>query len=94
MYRCDLFLSIPARVFRIQADYGNGWMLPELHMVHAQLFLLGCFDQRHAGKVLFLGLFVLVLCCAAMSQARVETDIDKLWVQGQFDGDTRSRRCY
>ncbi|GAB6028772.1 hypothetical protein CHUAL_004588 [Chamberlinius hualienensis] len=45
------------------------------------LFIAGCFIQRHAGKVLFVGLLVLSTFCVGLKSATLETDVEKLWVE-------------
>ena len=47
------------------------------------LFHLGRFVQRHAGKVLFVGLLVLSTFCVGLKSASVQTDVEKLWVEGE-----------
>jgi len=47
-----------------------------------RLFGLGCFIQRHAGKVLFLGILLLSLCCVGLKTAALETTVERLWVEG------------
>ncbi|KAK2149885.1 hypothetical protein LSH36_433g03015 [Paralvinella palmiformis] len=46
-----------------------------------QLFNLGCFIQKHCGKVLFLGLLLLSLCCVGLKTASLETNVERLWVE-------------
>ncbi|XP_013398571.1 protein patched homolog 1 isoform X2 [Lingula anatina] len=52
-----------------------------------QLFNLGCFIERHCGKVLFVGLLLLCLCCIGLKTATIETNVEKLWVEegGRLD---------
>lgn len=45
------------------------------------LFHLGRFVQRHAGKVLFVGLLVLSTFCVGLKSASIQTDVEKLWVE-------------
>ena len=47
------------------------------------LFHLGRFVQRHAGKVLFVGLLVLSTFCVGLKSASIQTDVEKLWVEGK-----------
>ena len=55
------------------------------------LFQLGRFVQRHAGKVLFVGLLVLSTFCVGLKSATVQTDVEKLWVEGtSLSSPTRS----
>ena len=42
----------------------------------------GRFVARHAGKVLFVGLLVLSTFCVGLKSATVQTDVEKLWVEG------------
>ncbi|KAK3091489.1 hypothetical protein FSP39_020198 [Pinctada imbricata] len=45
------------------------------------LFKIGCFLQLHCGKVLFLGLLSLSLCCIGLKEAKIETNVENLWVE-------------
>jgi len=49
-----------------------------------RLFRLGCFIQTHAGKVLFLGVLLLSLCCVGLKTATLETSVERLWVEGKL----------
>ncbi|KAJ4449051.1 hypothetical protein ANN_00446 [Periplaneta americana] len=46
-----------------------------------QLFQLGCFLHRHAGKVLFVAILVLATFCVGLKSAQVHTRVDQLWVE-------------
>lgn len=50
----------------------------------ALLFSLGCHIQRHCGKVLFIGLLVFGALSVGLRVAAIETDIEQLWVEGEF----------
>lgn len=50
----------------------------------ALLFTLGCWIQRHCGKVLFVGLLVFGALAVGLRVASIETDIEQLWVEGKF----------
>lgn len=39
--------------------------------------------ERHCGKVVFLGLLLLSLCCVGLKTATLETKIEDLWVEGK-----------
>ena len=54
------------------------WQLQE------RLFAIGCFIQLHAGKVIFLGLLLLSLCCVGLKAASLETKVENLWVEGTY----------
>lgn len=45
------------------------------------LLKVGCFIQRHCGKVVFLGLLLLSLCCVGLKTATLETKMEDLWVE-------------
>lgn len=45
------------------------------------MFSIGCFIQLHCGKVLFLGLLLLSLCCIGFKLVKFETDVEDLWVE-------------
>lgn len=49
----------------------------------ALLFTLGCWIQRHCGKVLFVGLLVFGALAVGLRVASIETDIEQLWVEGK-----------
>lgn len=50
----------------------------------ALLFTLGCWIQRHCGKVLFVGLLVFGALAVGLRVASIETDIEQLWVEGKL----------
>ncbi|XP_069128023.1 protein patched homolog 1-like [Argopecten irradians] len=45
------------------------------------LFAIGSFIDLHCGKVLFVGLLLLSLCCVGLKTAKIETNIEELWVE-------------
>ncbi|VDI20767.1 Hypothetical predicted protein, partial [Mytilus galloprovincialis] len=45
------------------------------------MFSIGCFIQLHCGKVLFMGLLLLSLCCIGFKLVKFETDVEALWVE-------------
>lgn len=47
-----------------------------------QLFILGCFLQGDAGKVLFVAILVLSTFCVGLKSAQIHSRVDQLWVQG------------
>jgi hypothetical protein len=51
--------------------------------LQSQLFQLGCFLHRHAGKVLFVAILVLATFCVGLKSAQVHTRVDQLWVEGK-----------
>ncbi|GBP11027.1 Protein patched [Eumeta japonica] len=46
-----------------------------------QLFVLGCFLQGDAGKVLFVAVLVLSTFCVGLKSAQIHSRVDQLWVQ-------------
>lgn len=52
--------------------------------LQSQLFQLGCFLHRHAGKVLFVAILVLATFCVGLKSAQVHTRVDQLWVEGKI----------
>lgn len=52
--------------------------------LQGQLFQLGCFLHRHAGKVLFVAILVLATFCVGLKSAQVHTRVDQLWVEGKI----------
>jgi hypothetical protein len=53
--------------------------------LQSQLFQLGCFLHRHAGKVLFVAILVLATFSVGLKSAQVHTRVDQLWVEGKND---------
>lgn len=49
--------------------------------IQIQLFQLGCFIQRNAGKVLFVGILILSSFCVGLKTASMETNVERLWVE-------------
>lgn len=37
----------------------------------------------HCGKVLFVGLLLLSLCCVGLKTSKIETNVEELWVEGK-----------
>ena len=63
--------------------YGNKRALWVRYHLQTHLFKLGCFAEKHCGKVLFLGLLLLSLCCVGLKTASLETNVERLWVEGR-----------
>ncbi|CDQ80248.1 unnamed protein product [Oncorhynchus mykiss] len=47
------------------------------------LFKLGCYIQKNCGKFLVVGLLVFGAFAVGLRAANLETDVEKLWVEGQ-----------
>lgn len=45
-------------------------------------FKLGCFSRRHCWAVLAVGFFILIGLSVGIITARIETDVEKLWMEG------------
>ncbi|KAJ8305966.1 hypothetical protein KUTeg_016511 [Tegillarca granosa] len=45
------------------------------------MYKIGCFIQLHCGKVLFVGILMLCMCCVGLKTANIETDVKELWVE-------------
>ncbi|CAL1543201.1 unnamed protein product, partial [Lymnaea stagnalis] len=45
------------------------------------MYSIGCILQLHCGKVTFLGLLLLSLCCVGLKTGHLETNVDELWVE-------------
>ena len=58
--------------------------------VQRQLESLGHFIQKHSGKVLFVGLLLLSLCCVGLKTVTIETNVEKLWVEGKTCKDVKN----
>lgn len=76
---CDARLSL------LQIEHGKAkGNKPALYLrslLQTFLFNLGCKIQRHSITVILIGLCVLCLFTIGLKDARIETDLDKLWVQ-------------
>ena len=73
-------------IFNISQGYADGnrcalWIRSQ---IQHHFFCLGCGLQLHCGKVIFLGLLLFSLCCVGLKTAYIESDIEKLWVEGKF----------
>ncbi|XP_076462162.1 protein patched homolog 1-like [Babylonia areolata] len=68
------------QVKRGRADGNQCALWIRLHL-QRHLYSLGCFLQLHCGKVLFLGLLLLSLCCVGLKTAHIETSVEELWVE-------------
>ncbi|XP_064605910.1 protein patched homolog 1-like [Liolophura sinensis] len=62
-------------------EKGNIYALWVRSHLQTYLFSIGCFIQLHCGKVLFVGLLLLSLCCVGLKTAKIETNVDELWVE-------------
>lgn len=78
-------LFLPSSLLRIQGQ-AVGQKAPLWIRARFQdlLFSLGCHIQRHCGKVLFIGLLVFGALSVGLRVAAIETDIEQLWVEGEF----------
>ncbi len=80
-----LSFSPPSLLLRIQGKaVGQKAPLWIRARFQALLFSLGCHIQRHCGKVLFIGLLVFGALSVGLRVAAIETDIEQLWVEGEF----------
>ncbi|XP_054278387.1 protein patched-like [Macrosteles quadrilineatus] len=59
--------------------------------LQSQLFQLGCFLHRHAGKVLFVALLVLSSFCVGLKSAVIHSRAEQLWVEegGRLEAELR-----
>lgn len=80
-YICACIIGL--YLFQGKAD-GNRYALWVRKNVQRYLYSIGCFIHLHCGKVLFVGLLLLSLCCVGLKSVRIETDVQKLWVEGTF----------
>ncbi|XP_054162571.1 protein patched-like [Oppia nitens] len=60
---------------------GNASALWLRAKLQTYLYDLGHFIQRNAGKVLFVGLLVLITFCVGLKSAVIETNVERLWVE-------------
>ncbi|XP_022105455.1 protein patched homolog 1-like isoform X2 [Acanthaster planci] len=63
---------------RAQGNKAALWLRARLQ---ALLFYLGCTIQLHCGKTLFLGIIIMGAFAVGLKQARIETNVEKLWVE-------------
>merc|ERR1719334_1087337 len=49
--------------------------------IQEKFFSLGRRIHQHAGKYIFLGLLILSLACVGLKTAKLETNVEKLWVK-------------
>lgn len=87
-HQADLYVRpswIDAGLALAQIDKGKAegrrtalWFRARLQV---QLFQLGCFLQRHAGKVLFVAVLVLSSFCVGLKSAVIHSRIEQLWVE-------------
>lgn len=47
------------------------------------LFKLGCYIQKNCGKFLVVGLLIFGAFAVGLRAANLETDVEKLWVEGK-----------
>ena len=47
------------------------------------LFKVGCFVNRHNLAVSLIGITILLGLCVGLKKVRFETNVEKLWVQGE-----------
>ena len=52
--------------------------------LQAIFFKLGCFSQRFSWAVLAVGFFILIGFSVGIITARIETDVEKLWMEGKL----------
>ncbi|RWS27495.1 putative hedgehog receptor patched-like protein, partial [Leptotrombidium deliense] len=60
---------------------GNRWALWLRDIFQNHFYKLGCFAQRNAGKVLFVGILFLASMAVGLKSFAIETNVDKLWVE-------------
>ena len=51
--------------------------------LQAIFFKLGCFSQRHSWAVLGVGFAILIGLSVGIINAKIETDVEKLWMEGK-----------
>ncbi|XP_052776119.1 protein patched homolog 1-like isoform X1 [Mya arenaria] len=60
---------------------GNKQALWVRKHIQRYLYSIGIFINQHCGKVCFVGLLLLSLCCVGLKSIKMETDIERLWVE-------------
>lgn len=53
-----------------------------LYKLESGCYSLGCCIQKHAKKILFVGILLLSALLVPLKSAHIEADVHKLWVQG------------
>lgn len=82
-YICFVDKLICLYLLQGKAD-GNKCALWVRWHLQKYMFSIGCFIQLHCGKVLFMGLLMLSLCCIGFKLVKFETDVEDLWVEGKL----------
>lgn len=70
-------------LFQGKADGNKHALWIRKHM-QRYLYSIGIFINQHCGKVCFVGLLLLSLCCVGLKSIKMETDIHNLWVEGMY----------
>nr|XP_022317481.1 protein patched homolog 1-like [Crassostrea virginica] len=63
-----------------KAEGNSGALWVRMH-IQRYMFKIGGFIQTHCGKVLFVGILLLSLCCIGLKTTSMQTDVEKLWVE-------------
>lgn len=95
---CGCFTSLGYFLFRQGRVRGSRLRLLVRAKLQAVLFKLGCLTHRNCGKVILFGVLLMIVCSIGLTRAKVETDAEKLWVEGTFIADVlpcqvNKRRC-
>ncbi|CAK8675849.1 unnamed protein product [Clavelina lepadiformis] len=82
---CDARFAL-SRVEQGRAK-GNIYALKFRAFLQQNLHKFGCFIQRKAATVLFIGVLILGACAVGLKLAHMETNVDELWVEtgGQLE---------
>lgn len=52
-------------------------------VLQVHLYSLGCYLQKHAGKVIFVAILVLSSFCVGLKSATIHSKVQQLWIQGK-----------
>lgn len=55
-------------------------------LLQSLLKRLGRFTQRHCGKVILFGFLFLIVSAIGLIYAKLETDAENLWIEGEEFG--------
>ena len=57
------------------------------------LFHTGRVVQNHAGKIMFAGILLLAMLCIGLKNIELQTDMEDLWVEGEYSGEVSMCVC-
>ena len=74
--------SLASRSKRNKKLQSHGPRLPDFYsVIDHRLYSLGHWIGKQCGKVLFVGILLLITLCVGLKSLKLETSIDRLWVE-------------